>query len=99
MKIAVAWNSEESRVLSRLGQPCPERYGRRAVDCVLAGLTEGGHEVALFEADVALLENLKDFFQLDGQTPLTDGMVFNMVYGIQGECRYTHLPAMLEMAG
>jgi D-alanine-D-alanine ligase len=27
------------------------------------------------------------------------GMVFNMAYGIQGECRYTHVPAMLEMAG
>jgi D-alanine-D-alanine ligase len=27
------------------------------------------------------------------------GMVFNMAYGIQGECRYTHVPAALEMAG
>ncbi|HIE32116.1 MAG TPA: hypothetical protein EYP67_07050 [Methanosarcinales archaeon] len=27
------------------------------------------------------------------------GMVFNMAYGIQGESRYTHLPAMLEMLG
>jgi D-alanine-D-alanine ligase len=27
------------------------------------------------------------------------GMVFNMAYGIQGNCRYTHVPAMLEMAG
>ena len=27
------------------------------------------------------------------------GLVFNMAYGIQGECRYTHVPAMLEMAG
>lgn len=26
-------------------------------------------------------------------------MVFNMSYGIQGDCRYTHVPAMLEMAG
>jgi D-alanine-D-alanine ligase len=26
-------------------------------------------------------------------------MVFNMAYGIQGECRYVHVPAMLEMAG
>ena len=27
------------------------------------------------------------------------GIVFNMAYGIQGESRYTHLPAMLEMLG
>jgi oligopeptide transport system permease protein len=26
-------------------------------------------------------------------------LVFNMSYGIQGDCRYTHVPAMLEMAG
>jgi len=26
-------------------------------------------------------------------------MVFNMAYGIQGQARYTHVPAMLEMAG
>jgi len=27
------------------------------------------------------------------------GLVFNMAYGIQGESRYTHLPAMFEMLG
>jgi len=27
------------------------------------------------------------------------GMVFNMAYGIQGQSRYTHVPAMLELAG
>jgi len=27
------------------------------------------------------------------------GIVFNMAYGIQGECLYTHIPAMLELAG
>src|SRR5262249_31858712 len=30
---------------------------------------------------------------------LPTGMVFNMAYGIQGQCRYTHVPAMLELAG
>jgi D-alanine-D-alanine ligase len=30
---------------------------------------------------------------------LPGGMVFNMAYGVQGDCRYTHVPAMLEMAG
>ncbi|MBN1587910.1 MAG: ATP-grasp domain-containing protein [Pirellulales bacterium] len=99
MKVAVVWNSNENQVLSRLGQPCPEKYGRRAVDNVVDGLREGGHEVDLFEADVTLLDRLKDFFGLDGEGWATDGIVFNMVYGIQGECRYTHIPAMLEMAG
>jgi D-alanine-D-alanine ligase len=99
MKIAVLWNSSRHQVLARLGQPCPEKYGRRAVENVMSGLQGGGHDVVMLEADATLLENLADFFGLEGEQWPDDGMVFNMVYGIQGECRYTHAPAMLEMAG
>ena len=99
MKVAVVRNSSESQPLSCLGLPCPEKYGRRSIEAVIAGLVMGGHEVALFESDVTLFDRLRNFFGLDGQAWTGDGMVFNMVYGIQGECRYTHLPAMLEMAG
>jgi len=99
MKVAVVWNSDYNRVLARFGQPCPEKYGRKAVETVVEGLQAGGHETAMFEADVDLLDHLQAFFDLDGESWPDDGMVFNMVYGIQGECRYTHVPGMLEMAG
>jgi len=41
---------------------------------------------------------MKDFMPrvVSGERP---GMVFNMAYGIQGQNRYTHVPAMLEMLG
>lgn len=99
MKVAVVWNSAASAVLNRFGQACPETYGRTAVERVVHGLLDGGHDVALFEGDIHLLDQLRNFFPrtLDGEAP--GGMVFNMAYGIQGACRYTHIPAMLEMAG
>src|SRR5215831_13530779 len=50
------------------------------------------------EGDKSLLATLQAFMPPDPQQNPT-GMVFNMAYGIQGNCRYTHVPAMLEMAG
>ena len=45
-----------------------------------------------------VVERLKEFMPsvIEGERM---GMVFNMAYGIYGESRYTHLPAMLEMLG
>lgn len=45
-----------------------------------------------------IIEKLQEFMPrvIEGERM---GMVFNMAYGIQGESRYTHLPAMLEMLG
>ena len=38
----------------------------------------------------------EDIIGVDGRPT---GLAFNMAYGIQGECRYTHGPALLETAG
>ncbi len=38
-------------------------------------------------------------FMPPGPDGAPTGMVFNMAYGIQGDARYTHIPALLEMAG
>jgi D-alanine-D-alanine ligase len=61
-------------------------------------LREGGHDVLVVEGDKNLIRTLEDLMPpAAGGSP--GGMVFNMAYGIQGDCRYTHVPAMLEMAG
>ncbi|TIV91204.1 MAG: ATP-grasp domain-containing protein, partial [Mesorhizobium sp.] len=52
----------------------------------------------LCEGDKGLLATLERFMPPDPQAR-PSGMVFNMAAGIQGECRLTHVPAMLEMAG
>jgi D-alanine-D-alanine ligase len=99
MKIAVVRNRDYNGVFSRLGQSCPERYGRRSVQNVLNALRAGGHVVEVFEGDINLLQNLYSFIPPDPDNGKPAGMVFNMSYGIQGDARYTHVPAMLEMAG
>jgi D-alanine-D-alanine ligase len=98
MRVALVWNNDHSGVLNRFGQPCPERYGLTTVENVLTALREFGHSVLLCEGDKGMLAALERFMPPDRQGRPT-GMVFNMAYGIQGECRYTHVPAMLEMAG
>src|SRR5215475_5966490 len=98
MRVVVVWNNDHSGVLNRFGQPCPERYGLRTVENVMTALREFGHDALLCEGDKELLAALERFMPPDPQGRPT-GMVFNMAYGIQGECRYTHVPAMLEMAG
>jgi D-alanine-D-alanine ligase len=101
MKVALVRNDADAQVINRLGRPSPERYSARAVQRVADALTSAGHEVSVLEADMHLLTRLAaelpPVAAPDG-APL-EAMVFNMAYGIQGDCRYTHLPAMLEMAG
>jgi len=98
MKIAVVRNRNNLGVVSRFGRPSPEIYGRKSVQRVMNALRTHGHEVRAFEGDGSLVSELKQFIP-----PLKDGrpggLAFNMAYGIQGECRYTHVPAVLEMAG
>jgi D-alanine-D-alanine ligase len=98
MNVAVVQNRNHSGVISALGQKCPEVYGAKAIQSVVRALCEEGHEVLLCEGDKNLLSVLEAFMPPDSSGGPT-GMVFNMAYGIQGDCRYTHVPALLEMAG
>jgi D-alanine-D-alanine ligase len=98
VKVAVVRNRDHAGVINTFGQPCPEVYGAKAVERVVGALLGAGHEVLLCEGDKSLLVALEAFMPSDSQGRPT-GMVFNMAYGIQGEGRYTHVPAMLEMAG
>lgn len=98
MKVAIVRNRETEGVINRFGQVCPEVYGEGTVQKVVSSLRESGYEVAVFEGDKRLLAELEEFMPPDTDAQPT-GIVFNMAYGIQGECRYTHVPAMLEMAG
>ena len=99
MNVAIVRNRDNDQVFGRLGQPCPERYGRRSVQSVMNALRAAGHTVRIFEGDINLFANLMEFIPPHSENGNTTGMVFNMSYGIQGDSRYTHVPAMLEMAG
>ncbi|RVC84018.1 ATP-grasp domain-containing protein [Mesorhizobium sp. M4A.F.Ca.ET.022.05.2.1] len=98
MRIAVVWNDDHKGVINRFGQPCPTEYSRERVKSVAAALQEGGHDTLLCQGDKELLATLERFMPPEPEAR-PSGIVFNMAYGIQGECRLTHVPAMLEMAG
>lgn len=99
MNVAVVRNRSREGVIARAGRPSPETYGRKSVQRVLDALRAGGHEVECLEADKTMLAELERFLPADPITGGPTGLVLNMAYGIQGDARYTHAPAMLEMAG
>lgn len=99
MKVAIVRNRNMDGIVSRFGQPCPETYGKRSVQMVIDALRSDGHTVGFFEGDKRLIANLEQFMPPDPHTGQPSGMVLNLSYGIQGDCRYAHVPGMLEMAG
>ncbi len=99
LKIAVVRNRHNKAIIHRFGRPSPETYGRRSVQNVLNSLYAAGFQAKVFEGDMKLFRRLKEFFSPASPDDPPAGLVFNMAYGGQGDCRYTHVPAMLEMAG
>jgi D-alanine-D-alanine ligase len=98
MKIAIIYNKEISKVINVFGIQNKEIYNPNTIKQVTMSLEEGGHNVAMIDGDMHVIEQLQDFMPKDLKSEKM-GMVFNMAYGIQGESRYTHIPSMLEMLG
>jgi len=98
MKVAVVRNRKKEGVVCNFGRMSPETYGRKSVQRVMDALRVGGHDIKVLEGDMSLFRNLMKFMPPD-ENGRPSGLVFNMSYGIQGDCRYTHVPGMLEMAG
>jgi D-alanine-D-alanine ligase len=101
LKVAVIFNKEEIKdtdVIYRFGMPTKERYKPRTIEMVASALEKGGHNVRIFEGNKFVIDDLQNFMPrvVSGERL---GMIFNMAYGIQGQSRYTHIPAMLEMLG
>ncbi len=101
MKVALIYNEtkiDPTDVINVFGMTTKEHYSLKAVERVARALEKGGHTVKVVEGDIHLADELREFMPkvVAGETP---GMVFNMAYGIQGQNRYTHVPAMMEMLG
>lgn len=101
MKVALIYNESKidpNDVIDVFGMPTKEHYSPKAIERVARALEKGGHGVKVIEGDIHLGDELREFMPkvIAGDRP---GMVFNMAYGIQGQNRYTHVPAMLEMMG
>ena len=101
MKVSLIYNEstiDPQDVINVFGMTTKEHYSKKAVERVAQALEKGGHTVKVVEGDIHLADELREFMPrvVSGDTP---GMVFNMAYGIQGQNRYTHVPAMMEMLG
>jgi len=89
---------EEKDVINVFGMITKEHYSKKTVEKVAKALEKGGHSVKVIEGGMSFIDEMKDFMPrvVSGDRA---GLVFNMAYGIQGQNRYTHVPAMLEMLG
>lgn len=98
MKVAVVHNAKNGQVVNTFGMQNREWYPPETVALVADALTNAGHTVSLIQGDRSLLTSLAGFMP-DLSRDKTPAMIFNLALGIQGKCRYTHIPAILEMAG
>lgn len=98
MKVAVIYNSDHTAVINKFGMQNKESYNPKTVEDVAKALEKYGHHVRILDGNMHIVERLSAFMpsNISKNRP---GIVFNMAYGIQGQSRYTHIPAMLEMLG
>jgi len=99
MKIAVVHNINQRGVINRFGRLNKEMYYRNEIDSFIRTLRKSYAQVEEFDGDKFLLQKLESFLPPISNERKAEGLVFNLAYGIQGESRYTHIPAMLELAG
>ena len=98
MKVAIIYTKDLTGIINQFGMQNKEVYRPETVKRVADALEHGGHNAKIIDGNMNVIESLHEFMPrvIEGERM---GMVFNMAYGIQGEGRYTHLPAMLEMLG
>ncbi|RLD26934.1 MAG: hypothetical protein DRI70_05050 [Bacteroidetes bacterium] len=99
MKIAVIHNIDPSGVINVFGRQNKEMYFKEEIEAVVENLRKSNFEVKDFDGDKFLIEKLETFLPKISKGKKPDGLVFNLAYGIQGNSRYTHIPAILEMMG
>lgn len=98
MRVAVVYNRDRKGTINVFGMQNREWYPEETIQRVVQALETGGHTAELIQADRFLLAKLNKFLpKLSKRRP--NGIVFNLALGVQGKCRYTHVPSILELAG
>ncbi|MCJ7680812.1 MAG: ATP-grasp domain-containing protein [Candidatus Aminicenantes bacterium] len=98
MRVAIVFNKDHKGTINVFGMQNREWYPKETIQMVVDALEWGGHEVELISSNRFLLAQLNKFLpKLSKRRP--NGIVLNLALGVQGKCRYTHVPAILEVAG
>jgi len=95
MRIVIIYNKDLDKVISKLGIQNREFYRDTTIEKIEASFVDRGYDVRVIDGNLEMFENLRDIIKEKDRIPF----VFNLAYGIQGECRYTHIPSILEMLG
>lgn len=98
-KVAVVRNRDTAGVIAQLGRPAPAAHAKTSVQPQVDALREQGFEVKVFEGDIGLLSELRQFLPPNPRYGTPGGIVLNLATGVQGDGRFSQVPAMLEMAG
>ena len=98
MKVAVVYNRDKKGIINVFGIQNREWYPEETIRKVVQALKNVVHQVELIQADRFLLSRLNKFLPKLSKRR-SNGIVLNLALGIQGKCRYTHVPAILEIAG
>jgi D-alanine-D-alanine ligase len=98
-RIAVVRSDENDAVIGGLGAKAPAKYRRLSVQRPVDALREQGFQVKVLDGDVTLLRELQRYLPPDPARGTPGGIVLNLATGVQGEGRFGHVPAMLELAG
>ena len=97
MRVLILRNTPEDEALGRLGPQNKEFYQESDIQAVSHALESAGHRVSILAADLGLMDGLR---RAVGDNGGVEGLfIFNLAYGVQGHCRYTHVPSILEQAG
>lgn len=98
MKVAVVYNKDRKGFINVFGSQNREYYPEKTILKAVTALEAGNHDVELIPADRYLISKLNKFLpKLSKRRP--NGIVMNLALGVQGKCRYTHVPSILEIAG
>ena len=90
LRVALLYNSKHSALLAP-GSPLDalaEYDSMETVNAIERALQEGGNEVIPLEADLTLLDTLRE---------TRPDICFNIAEGLWGDSREAHVPALLEM--
>ncbi len=95
MQILIIYNKDLDHIISKFGRQNEELYAGETIDRIAGIFKEEGADVRIIDGNMDVFESIRDAARKKNSIPF----VFNLSYGIQGESRYAHIPAILEMLG
>ena len=89
-RIGFAFNTKKAPFGNERQDKYAEFDDPETIEAIVSSIASSGYKVVPLEADEDFIERIKEY---------KPDFVFNLAEGINGECRESHIPAILEMLG